>query len=40
MAWHDEKLKTLVKAINPSAKWDLKLGLIDTTLGYYGGGFL
>lgn len=40
MVWYDNQLKILVKAINPSAKRDLKLGLLDTTLGYYGGGFV
>ena len=40
MVWYDNQLKILVKAINPSAKRDLKLGLLDTALGYYGGGFV
>ncbi|WP_432707741.1 hypothetical protein [Leuconostoc citreum] len=40
MIWYDNKLKILVKVINPSAKRDTKLGLLDTFLGYYGGGFV
>ena len=40
MSWHDNRLKILVKSINPSAKRDTKLGLLDTLLGYYGGGFV
>lgn len=40
MVWYDNKLKVLVKAINPSSKRDVKLGLLDTALGYYGGGFV
>lgn len=40
MVWYDNELKILVKAINPSPKRDIKLGLLDTALGYYGGGFV
>ena len=40
MVWYDNRLKILVKAINPSPKRDVKLGLRDTMLGYYGGGFV
>lgn len=40
MVWYDDRLKILVKAINPSPERDVKLGLLDTALGYYGGGFV
>lgn len=40
MIWYDNRLKILVTAIEPSAIRDVKLGLLDTVLGYYGGGFV
>lgn len=32
MVWYDDRLKILVKAINPSPERDVKLGLLDTAV--------
>lgn len=39
LVWHDNGLKILLKAINPSPVRDIKLGLFDTIQGIYGGGY-
>lgn len=39
LVWHDNRLKVLLKAIDPSPARDIKLSLFDTIQGSYYGGY-